>query len=149
MAANNLRELLYGPAQNNALAATPLLPVKTTALPPHLENMYKSWVMQNRIPESNDYDMRGFFMDMLKGSKDAQTSINPSDMQLHFTDKWKLPNHPAFSQESKYSMTNQDPRWVGNFIDDSGKQHWNASPYIMDTWARQNKTGNLNVEIPQ
>jgi len=138
MAANNLRELLYGPLQNNALAATPLLPIKTTELPPHLEKMYKGWVLQNRIPESNDYDMRGFFMDLIKGDRDAQTGINPSDMQMHFTDKFKLPNHPAFSGESRYSRTTQDPRWVEN-----------PAPYKEGSWARRNKTGNLDVEIPQ
>lgn len=139
MAKNNLRNLLLGsPAQNNALTATPLLPVKTTSLPPELEKMYRGWILTNNIPESNDYDMRGFFLDSLMNPKDARTGINAADQRLHFTDKWKLPNHPAFSGESIYSRTTQDPRWIEN-----------PSPYIEGTWARRNKTGNLDVEIPQ
>lgn len=124
-------------SNNNALAATPLVPPKTTTLPPELEKMYRGWVLQNKIPQSRDYDMRGFFVDLLMGSKDAQTGVDPSDLKLHFTDKWKLPGHPSFSSESVYSRTAQDPRWVEN-----------PAPYKEGTWARRNKTGNLNVDIP-
>jgi hypothetical protein len=100
--------------------------------------MYGQWVMNNRIPESNDYDMRGYFYDLLTGNKDARTAVNASDNALHFTDKWKLPNHPSFSSESVYSRTSQDPRWVEN-----------PAPYKEGTWALQNKQGNKVLEIPQ
>ena len=126
------------PASQNALLSTPLLPVQTTRLTPSLERMYGQWVMNNKIPESNDYDMRGYFYDLLTGNKDARTAVNASDNALHFTDKWKLPNHPSFSNESVYSRTSQDPRWVEN-----------PAPYKEGTWALQNKQGNKVLEIPQ
>ena len=102
-----------------------------------LENMYKSWVLQNNIPESNDYDMRGFFYGLLTGDPQATTAINPADQQLHFTDKWKLPNHPSFSNESMYSNSANDGQWV------------QPAPYKEGTWALQNKQGNKILEIPQ
>jgi len=131
------------------LSGTPLVPPMQTKLPPHLEGMYQSWVNNNNIPVSNDYDMRGYYYDLLSGNKDAQTAINASDGQPHFTDKWKLPNHPSFSNESIYSKSSQDPKWVGNYVDDKGAKHWNLPPYNMDTWALQNKQGNKLLEIPQ
>lgn len=128
---------------------TNLLPIKTTQLTPELEKLYKGWVIQNNIPESKDYDMRGFFLGGLLKDPAAQSSVNQSDMQLHFSDKWKLPNHPLFSNESMYSRSSTDPKWIGNYVDDQGKQQWNLSPYIMDTWARVSpRKGLLDLELP-
>jgi hypothetical protein len=129
---------MLAPTSQNALLGTPLLPVQTTQLTPSLERMYGQWVMNNKIPESNDYDMRGYFYDLVTGNKDARSGVNASDNELHFTDKWKLPNHPSFSSESLYSRTKQDPRWVEN-----------PAPYKEGTWALQNKQGNKVLEIPQ
>lgn len=122
-----------------AKGETALLPVTPTTLKPEIENLYKGWVLTHNIPESNDYDMRGYFLDLLLGNKDAKAGINPADMQMHFTDKWKLPNHPKFSNESVYSRSNQDPRWIEN-----------PAPYKEGTWARRDKyNNNLDIEIPQ
>ncbi|NBN99730.1 MAG: hypothetical protein EBV19_10910, partial [Flavobacteriia bacterium] len=54
-------------------------------------------------------DMRGFYLGGLLNDPLAQTEVNQSDMQIHFPDKWKLPSHPTFSQESIYSNSKQDP----------------------------------------
>ena len=120
------------------IVKTPMLPIKTTVLEPELNNLYQQWVSNNHIPESKDYDMKGFFLDLVMDPQAAQTSINSSDGQLHFTDKWKLPNHPSFSNESIYSKSNQDPYWTDN-----------VPPYKDGTWALRDKIGNKVLEIPK
>ena len=91
-------------------------------LGPNTENMYKSWAMENNVRPSNDYDMRGYFMGQMTGDPEAQSQVNPSDMQMHFTDKFKLPNHPSFSNESMYDLNKTAPYWVGNEGDQSSMQ---------------------------
>lgn len=116
---------------------TPLLPVKTTKLSPDLENLYSLWQMNNNVPKSNDYDMRGFYLGGLLNDPVAQTAVNPSDNMIHFSDKWKLPNHHSFSNESMYSTAKDDPRWI------------QPAPYIKDTWAQTAPgRGLFNLEIP-
>ena len=104
-------------------------------LGPNTEAMYKSWALENRVPQSNDYDMRGFWYGNTMGNEPS-AEMNPADMQLHFTDKYKLPNHPSFSNESMYDVYNQAPRWV---------QH---APYTEGTWAQQGRKGLMNLELP-
>lgn len=113
------------------------LPVNTTQLDPNLESLFGLWKTVNNVPTSNDYDMRGFYLGGLLGDPAAQTSINSSDGHIHFNDKWKLPNHHSFSNESMYSMGN-DPRWV------------QPAPYREGTWAQYDpvKKGLLNFEFP-
>lgn len=114
------------------------LPVSTTQFAPELENLYQLWSQNNRVPQSRDYDMRGFFMGMLQNDPAATTAVDPSDMQLHFSDKWKLPSHRSFSRESMYSRSPQDPQWVEN-----------PAPYVDGTWARVSPLkGTLNVDLP-
>jgi hypothetical protein len=92
MATNRLRDLLFMPSSTNALAGktlmpvtptTPkgdmeLMPVTPTTLEPELENLYKGWVLKHKIPESNDYDMRGYFLGMLLGNKKTKAEANPA-----------------------------------------------------------------------
>lgn len=63
--------------------------------------------------ESNDYNLRAFYEALLKGDPVARSAVG-NDEELHFPDKWKLPNHPTFSTESMYydkaSMPNT-PTW--------------------------------------
>jgi hypothetical protein len=110
---------------------------KTTRLGPSMEKMYKAWVLQNNVPTSNDYDMRGYFLDTVMG-KAAPTEINVADNQTHYPDTYKLPNHPSFSNESIYAKPNESRHWVEN-----------PAPYKEGTWALQDKGGNIKVEIPQ
>ena len=117
---------------------TNLLPIQTTQLSPEIEKLYRAWAIQNNVPQSKDYDMRGFFLGGLLGDPAAQTSIDQSDLQIHFSDKWKLPNHPRFSQESMYSRSKTDPYWLEN-----------PPPYVEGTWARIDpRKGLLNVDLP-
>jgi len=86
-------------------------------LGPNTENMYKSWALENRVPQSNDYDMRGYFYGNTMGTVE-KPELNPADMQPHFVDTYKLPNHPTFSNESKYYRQGMKAgRWEGdNFV---------------------------------
>lgn len=108
-----------------------------TQLGPNTENMYKSWAIENNVPQSNDYDMRGYFMGQMTGDPQATSSMNPGDMQMHFTDKFKIPNHQSFSNESMYDTQGTAPHWVEN-----------PAPYTEGTWAQQGKRGLLNIELP-
>lgn len=120
------------------LLRTPIAPVKTTVLPNHLENQYQMWATANKVPQSNDYDMRGYYLGMLLKDPQATQAVNPSDNQLHFSDRWKLPNHQSFSNESMYSRGLLDPRWVEN-----------PSPYKEGTWGLLGNGGYSNLEIPK
>ena len=104
-------------------------------LGPNTENMYKAWALENRAPQSNDYDMRGYWFGNTMGTVE-KPELNPADMQPHFVDTYKLPNHPSFSNESMFDLTGQAPRWV------------QPAPYTEGTWAQQGKRGLLNLELP-
>jgi hypothetical protein len=121
-----------------ALRKTPMVPPRTTQLGTMLEHLYQNWSTQNNVPQSNDYDMRGFYLGQIFGDPAATSGMNLADGQLHFSDKWKLPNHPKFSNESMYSRGLLDPRWVEN-----------PAPYREGTWGLQGPRGLLQVEIPE
>lgn len=108
-----------------------------TQLGPNTENMYKSWALENNVPQSNDYDMRGYFMGQMTGDPEATSAMNPGDMQMHFTDKWKMPNHHSFSNESMYDTQGTAPHWVEN-----------PAPYTEGTWAQMGRKGLTNIELP-
>lgn len=118
-------------------STTPMVPPRQTQFTPAIENLYSLWKMRHEVPESNDYDMRGFFLGTVLKDPAAISQINASDNRLHFSDKWKLPNHKSFSNESIYSTAPNDPRWVKN-----------PAPYKDGTWAQQTIRGLLNVESP-
>jgi len=63
------------------------------------EAMFQKWVQDESKKKGHDiskdlydYDLRGAFLD---GAKKASNG--------HLTDKYKKPNHPTFSNESKYN----------------------------------------------
>lgn len=78
---------------------------------------YLVWVLRNNIPLSKDYDMEGFYKESLNPlTSTVSASVNQNDNQVHFSDKYKLPNHPSFSTESKYYSPQtmpKTPSWVG------------------------------------
>ena len=77
---------------------------------PKEEQEYRNWIKNNNIEVDNnfngkDYDYRGFWKE--------NGNINVQQGQ-HFTDKYKLPNHPTFSNESIYfneSNKEQSGQW--------------------------------------
>lgn len=129
-------------ADNRAMRIAQLLQTKFA---PHsdMENMYKSWALENRVPQSNDYNMQGFYFGNVTGDPQATSEVNPSDMQMHFTDKWKMPNHPSFSNQSMFDLNKTAPRWVGN----EGRQQ-QLPPYTEGAWGQYGKQGLMNLELP-
>ena len=121
-------------ANKKAMKIAELLKAQKT---PMLEDMYQSWALENRIPQSNDYDMRGFYLGQMTGDPAASTAIDPSDMQMHFTDKWKMPSHHSFSNESMYDVEGNAPSWVENPV-----------PYTEGTWAQKGRKGLMNLQLP-
>jgi hypothetical protein len=77
-----------------------------TSLSPADEAAFQTWVQQNgRHNDLADYDLRGWW----KGN--GVQAANG-----HFTDQYKKPNHPTFSDQSQYNGQNgaQGGRWGGD-----------------------------------
>jgi len=71
-----------------------------TRLSPEQYPKFKVWASEDPDVRNNlyDYDMQGWWLEnYLKGKLDSQ------EQGAHFTDKYKKPNHPTFSVESRYS----------------------------------------------
>jgi len=77
-------------------------PVKHTKLDPDREKLFQSWYKQTSKelgldpdPDSpaHYYDYRGYY---------KENGFAPMTKGQHFTDKYKLPGHPTFSEESQY-----------------------------------------------
>lgn len=85
---------------------------------------------------NNDYDYKGFFDENKKEAND----LIYDDPNAHFTDKYKKPNHPTFSIESKYSTPeNPGGHWVGdNYI--KPKKYSNGGIADGFRWANESKT---------
>lgn len=86
------------------------------------EQQFEQW--RNQLPQqlqyTGNYDLRGLWL----SNPNAQPSSN-----LHFPDTYKLPNHPTFSDESKYynPQVNRDSSGHWNETDSS----WNYVPFNM------------------
>lgn len=74
----------------------PVTQVKQTSLSPEEEQRYQAWkaTLPGRLQYEGDYDLRGFYHQNPNFSVDVPGQ--------HMTDEFKLPNHPTFSDESKY-----------------------------------------------
>lgn len=97
---------------------------KALGAKPGTDQEYRSWVLANNVPESNDYDMRGFFNGLTAMDPAAASSVNPNDGRMHFPDKWKLPNHQTFSTDSQYYDARTmpgTPTWQGGAIPGGGE----------------------------
>ena len=84
------------------------------------EAKFSKWAIDNkRENDSYDYDIHGAWKDMQKGNlKQAENG--------HLPDTYKKPNHPTFSEQSKYHGT--DGAIGGKWIDDGkGKYTFKAS----------------------
>lgn len=95
-------------------------------LSPKDEAGFRLWALLKGVPQSDDYNMRGFYQSLsLPGSQVAE--VNPNDQMMHFPDTFKLPNHPSFSTDSGYynpqTMPNT-PSWVGGQIGNTDAQSW-------------------------
>ncbi len=108
------------------------------------EFQFRDWVQKNRVPfnpdaASSDYDMRGFFRAVLQGSPLAQSAINPNDNRMHFTDYFKTPEHPSFSNESQYAGPGA-PQWINDSqLGQSGRVVYDEqrAPGLLDLFNRK------------
>ena len=69
-----------------------------------MDNGYGSWfdkLQKQRGEMAQDYDYRKFYS---RNRDDAEAMLT-GDTSAHFTDQYKLPNHPTFSNESIYNTT--------------------------------------------
>lgn len=75
-----------------------------TILSPEEENKFQEWKSKNAPNDSGeDYDLRGAFKNGL--TRDQKNG--------HFEDTYKKPNHPTFSNESKYAPYGNPGHWDG------------------------------------
>lgn len=85
-----------------------------TQLSPGEEAAYQKW--RSSLPKNlqfeGDYDLRGFYR------KNPRFTVD--DPSQHMTDEFKLPNHPTFSDESRYY--NEQTKHLGG--------HWEGDVYI-------------------
>lgn len=90
-----------------------------TKLTTEQEKKYQQW--RTHLPKNlqyeGDYDLRGLW----KENPEIQASPN-----LHFPDKYKLPNHPTFSDESVYFNDETRDR-AGHWQETDSS--WNYIPY--------------------
>lgn len=123
---------MFGLLSPGGVAATSGLlsdiqPAKSS-LSPEEENAYRSWLTTiGQHPGSGynidqnwsgtDYDYRGFFKKY--GAPDVKKG-------QHFTDEFKLPNHPTFSDESVYFNARTKP-FGGHWVQDGKK--WRFEPF--------------------
>jgi hypothetical protein len=82
-----------------------------TKLNPEEETKFQEWKKKYAPKDSGqDYDLRGAFKE----------GITPDEKTKHFPDTYKKPNHPTFSNESKYA--------TGEYAKYAGK--WDGDKYI-------------------
>ena len=78
-----------------------------TRLNPQEEEKFQQWKQKNAPRDSGaDYDLRGAFKE----------GLTPDKQSGHWSDKYKKPNHPTFSVESKYAKDEPEKagHWEGN-----------------------------------
>lgn len=87
------------------------------------ETQFQVWQAMHNVPMSGDYNMRGYYNGLMGFDPAAISSVNPNDNQMHFPDKWKMPNHATFSTDSQYynpqTMPNT-PTWSGGNLPNNG-----------------------------
>ncbi len=75
-----------------------------TALTPQEEVRFQAWKQRYAPKDSGeDYDLRGAF----------KANLKPDPQTGHWPDTFKKPNHPTFSNESKYAQFGTPGRWEG------------------------------------
>jgi len=102
----------------------------TTSLTPSEEKEFNSWYNKvadfkklnpNPDDQRQGYDYRGYW------KNEDRSEILKGDSNAHFIDKYKMPNHPTFSNESQYS---NEKTKVGSLSkDNAGKWYFTHSPY--------------------
>ena len=80
------------------------------------ESKFLKWrsTLPENLQNENDYDLRGYYKEY--GNKPIPKGIEP-----HLTDEFKLPNHPTFSQNSRYY--NDETSYLGGKWE-NGSLNW-------------------------
>lgn len=79
-----------------------------------------------KFPHSDDYDM-GTYADTYFNGKTMYPKEGPNanDGAVHFTDTYKYPSHPSFSDESMYRIGQPDvPHWYGGKMPSGLGESW-------------------------
>ena len=83
---------------------------------------YKTWLnyMSQRTgrdvsKDAGDYDLEGYY-NSLKANPGQAGAYDPQTKEAHLEDTYKLPNHPTFSDQSKYHVpvVQQGGAWSGD-----------------------------------
>ena len=84
------------------------------------ESKFLKWrsTLPENLQNENDYDLRGYYKEY--GNKPIPKGIEP-----HLTDEFKLPNHPTFSENSRYY--NDETSYLGGKWD-NGLYQWKYTP---------------------
>ena len=86
------------------------------------EKAYQRWAKEHgRENDTYDYDLRGAW-------KELQSGTMSEDDRGHLGDKYKKPNHPTFSVESKYSSADHPG---GTWTEVDGKVSYTPSRYVL------------------
>ena len=103
-----------------------------TVVPKGREAEYRAWKAKYAPNDSGeDYDLQGAFME----------GLAPDPRTGHWPDKYKKPNHPTFSVESKYAI-GSDANLAGTWDGETYVPNPNA---VRELWNRAVKsTGNLD-----
>lgn len=87
---------------------------RLTRLTPQQEAQFQAWARRRRAPITDDYDMRGFWLNGAQGN-----DVNANDGMMHYPDTYKTPLHESFSGESIYARP------------DSGAPTWNERDQLV------------------
>ena len=98
-------------------------------------DLAKKWGISKRTLEQDDYDYKGFY----ESNPSTANAILRGSRNVHFPDTYKLPSHPTFSEESKYSGRYGNPigghwkdnsnnlqRWTYQLSPDQVRKNWNV-----------------------
>ena len=119
------------PVSNNALAGQvevdpyDFTDRYNTKLSPKEEAQFKKWAKKNkRLADLYDYDLRGFWKE---GGEFADNG--------HGADTYKKPNHPTFSDQSRY----HDPKMTpgGSWMESDGQVSFTPSAYNLQNMSPQ------------
>ena len=116
-----------------------------TKLTPKQEAEYQAWATaHHRQNDTYDYDMRGAW---LGGAAQAENG--------HYPDTYKKPNHPTFSDQSKYNGVDGfiGGSWVGDdqngwsFQASPSNLHWQSPEQLQNYFKEREPTVKLLLPI--
>lgn len=94
-----------------------------TKLSPEEEVRFQEWARkENRTGDVYDYDLRGAWRELQSGDM-------TEDARGHLGDKYKKPNHPTFSNQSRYNGV--DGYLGGTWSEEDGKTVYKATKQNM------------------